>query len=69
MQTYLSQEAVLAFMANAMDAAGGQDAYAAKIGVHTRQIEHLLKGRRNPRGKVLEDLGLKAVVVYVCVSP
>lgn len=69
MQTYFSQETVLWMMEQAVDAAGGQDAYAAKVGVHTRQIEHLLKRKRNPRGKVLADLNLKTVVVYVPVSP
>lgn len=69
MESYVSQESVLALMAKAMDAAGGQDAYADKVGVNTRQIEHLLKGRRNPRGAVLRDLGFEVVILYRRVSP
>jgi hypothetical protein len=45
-------------------AAGSESAFARKVGCTQQLINLVLTGRREPRGRVLDALGLEAVVTY-----
>lgn len=47
-------------------AAGGESVFARKIGVTPQLVNAVLIGTREPRGKILDALGLEAVIVYRC---
>jgi transcriptional regulator with XRE-family HTH domain len=49
---------------DACKAAGGESMLARKIGVTQQLISAVLTGRREPRGKILDALGLEVVVSY-----
>lgn len=55
---------VLAMLQKRVDAAGGQDILAERIGVSARHISAMLHGERLPTGRVLAALSLKRVTAY-----
>jgi hypothetical protein len=64
-----TQPEVIELLEKAVEKAGGERELAKAVGCHQRQIEHLRKGRRAPRGKVLAYLGFAHMVGYYRVSP
>jgi hypothetical protein len=49
---------------DACTAAGSESAFARHAGCSVKLVNAVLTGRREPRGKILDALGLEVVVTY-----
>jgi hypothetical protein len=60
----MNSNAVRKLLRDACKAHGGESGFARHAGVTPQLINAVLRGAREPRGKVLDALGLEAVITY-----
>src|SRR5690348_2357481 len=60
----MNARSVRKLLREACTAAGGESAFARQAGVTQQLVSLVLTGRREPRGKILDVLGLKMVVEF-----
>jgi hypothetical protein len=62
--SYMNANAVRKLLRDACKAHGGESGFARHIGVSAQLVNAVLRGAREPRGKVLDALGIEAVITY-----
>lgn len=60
---------IYALMRKAIADAGGQSAWAARVGVSPQYVSDVVNGRRDPAARMLAAVGVKRVTVYRRVLP
>lgn len=60
----MNADKVIALLRDECSRAGSQRAWAMKHGISAPYVADVLRGRREPAGKVLDALGLERVVTY-----
>jgi hypothetical protein len=60
----MNANAVRKLLRNACKLHGGESGFARDAGVTQQLVSAVLLGRREPRGKILDALGLEVVVTY-----
>jgi hypothetical protein len=66
---HMNANAVRKLLRAECQAAGGESMLARRIGVTQQLISAVLTGTREPRGKILDALGLEVVVTYRRKNP
>src|SRR3954468_19174892 len=61
---HMNANHVRKFLRDACTAHGGESGFARHIGVSVQLVNAVLRGAREPRGKVLDALGIEAVITY-----
>lgn len=69
MKAFWTEAEVVDELRDAVRRAGSAALLAQDLGVTTRQVDHVLKGHRKPRGKILRFLGFRVEIDYIRVSP
>ncbi|MEW6212376.1 MAG: hypothetical protein AB1631_28885, partial [Acidobacteriota bacterium] len=59
-----TEEEARKLLADAIDRAGSQGAFAAANGLSRQYLSDILNGRRDMSGKILSALGLKKIVEF-----
>src|SRR5436305_12001664 len=62
--SHMNANHIRKLLRDACTAHGGESGFARHIGVSAQLINAVLRGAREPRGKVLDALGLEAVITY-----
>jgi hypothetical protein len=62
--SHMNSNAVRKLLRDACKAHGGESGFARHAGVTPQLINAVLRGAREPRGKVLDALNLEVVVTY-----
>ena len=60
----MNKDALLTRLSRMIEHAGGQRALARSLGVSPSYLHDVIRGRREPAGKLLAALGLKRTVRY-----
>ena len=61
---HMNTNAVKRLLREACTAAGSESAFAHRIGVSVALVNGVLRGIRQPRGKILDALGLEVAITY-----
>jgi hypothetical protein len=61
---HMTANHVRKLLRDACTAHSGESGFARHIGVSVQLVNAVLRGAREPRGKVLDALGIEAVVTY-----